>query len=84
MQAPAEASVPRFVFTAALPNAWAAAGGVDWFVEIVLPPNATAYTAGLGLAAGTSFAADGTVHLLVPPGGAAQPQSVIVMPAAQA
>ena len=77
-QSPAEAGCARFVFSAALPNVWTT--GVDWYVEVVLPPNSTAYTAGgLGLAAGTVITPT-AVHLFVPPDADAMPQSVIIVP----
>jgi hypothetical protein len=80
-QAAAEAGTPRFVYTAAVPPAgWAAAGGLDWYVHVALPPNTTAYTGGgLGLPAGTTITPAG-VEMVVPAGGAAQPHSVIVVP----
>lgn len=76
-QAPAEAGCTRFVYSAEVANSWAT--GVDWYVHVQLPANTSAYTGGLGLAAGTVITPT-SVDLFVPAGGAAQPQSVIIVP----
>ncbi len=75
-QAPPEGGVPRFVFTGALPPQ---PGDFEWYLRVDLPANATAYTEGLGIPAGTTVAPGG-VTCVVPPGGADEPQSVVLVP----
>ena len=73
-QAPSEAGVARFVYTGVVPPQ---AADFQWFLSAALPPNATAYTEGLGIPAGTHISASG-ITLTVPPGGAAAPQTVVL------
>ena len=75
-QAAAEGGVVRFVFTVELPPQPA---DFQWYVRVDLAANTTAYTDGLGIPAGTVVGPTG-VACFVPPGGAAEPQSVVVMP----
>ena len=78
-QAPAAGGRTRFVYTTQLPPA-GPGGDFKWYLEARLPANTTAYTAGLGITAGTIIAPD-SVTCYVPPGGAAAPQSVVIVPA---
>ncbi len=77
-QAPptAPSGAPRYVFTGTLPPQ---AGDFQWYLSASLPANTSAYTEGLGVPAGTHFEPDGSITLTVPPGGAAAPQTVVVM-----
>ena len=76
VQAAPAAGVARFVFTGELP---AQPADFAWYVRVDLPANTTAYTEGLGLPAGT-VVSPGGVACFVPPGGAAEPQSVVIVP----
>jgi len=76
-QAAPEAGVPRFVFTAALPNPGA---DFEWFATVTVPLyGGGVFPDGLGLPAGTAVGAD-AITCTVPPGGADAPQSVVVVP----
>ena len=75
-QATPEAGFVRFVYTATLPPQ---AADFVWYVRADLPANTTAYSRGAGIPAGTVVGASG-VQCFVPPGGAAAPQSVIIVP----
>jgi hypothetical protein len=74
-QAASEGGVTRFVYTGAVPPQ---AGDFQWYLSAALPLNASAYTEGLGVPAGTHIGAAG-ITLTVPPGGAAAPQTVVIM-----
>ena len=76
-QAPTVGGVERFVYTVELPPQ---AADFQWYVRADMPPAAEPYTEGLGTPAGTVVTPSG-VTCFVPPGGAAAPQSVVIMPA---
>lgn len=76
-QAPAVAGVVRFVYTGVLPPQ---TSDFQWYVNVTLPPApAGGYPSGLGIPAGTMLSST-SVNCFVPPGGAAAPQSVVIMP----
>ena len=73
-QAASEAGVARYVFTGVVPPQ---AADFQWYLSAQLPLNASAYTEGLGVPAGTHIGAAG-ITLTVPPGGAAAPQTIVL------
>jgi hypothetical protein len=68
--------VARYVYSGVYPSG---EGDFQWYVEAILPPNATAYTNGVGIPGGTFFEG-GHVVLRYPASAPAKPQTVVIIP----